>query len=99
KALDQALNVRFQAPALHHDFDRDIVWFEGTALGDELRFAISEEALNDHFNNEARSGEDVMRTANENRTALYALLKRKFRAEPGRETILTTDDVSRYSRS
>jgi hypothetical protein len=98
KALDQALDVRFQAPALHHDFDRDIVWFEGTALGDTPRFAISQEALNDHFNNDARSGEDLTRAVNENRSAIYVLLKRKFRTEPGRETILTTDDVNRFSR-
>jgi hypothetical protein len=98
KALDQALTVTFKAPALHHDFDRDIVSFEGAALGASAKFAISEEAIDDHFEREGRSADDLISAVGENRAAIEGVMKRKFRREPSPETILTTEDVERFLR-
>ena len=98
-ALDQALDVTFKAPTLHHNFDRDIVWFEGTALGAKQRFMISGEALHDHFDNSARTPEALVETARHHRSTIETLLGRKFRTEPSAETILTTADVERLSKA
>ncbi len=98
KSLDQALAIAFKAPSLHHDFDRDVVWFEGMALGTKHRFSISEEALNDHFDDGARTPEALVEAARRHRSAIERLVARKFRNEPSLETILTTADVAELSK-
>jgi len=99
KALDQAMNVTFKAPPLRHDFDREIVWFEGAALGASMTFAVSEEALDDHFGSKGQSAEDLIAAVRESRAAIEGMMQHKFRGEPSAETILTTEDVERLLRS
>ncbi|MFT3725947.1 MAG: GSU2403 family nucleotidyltransferase fold protein [Hyphomonadaceae bacterium] len=93
-ALNRALDITFKAPSLNHDFDRDIVWFEGTALGKTHRCAISQEALADHFELKTGSSADMLNTVRTYRGAIEALMKRKFRAEPAASTLLTSHDVA-----
>lgn len=92
-ALDRALEITFKAPALHHDFDRDIVWFEGVALGKTHRCAITREALSDHFGARTGSAEDQLDAARRNRSMIETLVNRKFRREPAAETLLITADI------
>lgn len=98
-ALDRALDITFKAPAMKHDFDRDIVWFEGAALSQVLRFAISEEALNDHFGAKSGATEDQLEAARYNRSTIEALMRRKFRTEPSAEILLTTADVEMFLKT
>lgn len=93
-ALDRALDLAFKAPPLNHDFDRDIVWFEGVALGKTHRCAISAEALADHFGSEGNSPADLLKTVRTNRTKIEALMKRKFRMEPSASTLLSSSDIT-----
>lgn len=92
-ALDAAMTVEFRSPVLKYDFNRDIVWFEGETLGQKHRCAISSEALHDHFQTAAASPADYMDAVRSNRSRIEALMNRKFRAAPSRETLLTTDDI------
>lgn len=92
-ALDRALDITFKAPKLNHDFERDIVWFEGTALGKLHRCAISDEALADHFGIEGNSVDDMIGAVRANRATIETLAKRKFRVEPSATTLLTSHDV------
>jgi len=98
KALDQALEVTFKTAALRHDFDRDIVWFEGGALGAKVRFAISEEAINDHFDDSSNSANDLIETARSNRTLIEEMARRKFRTQPSPEVLLSSQDVLRLMK-
>jgi hypothetical protein len=95
-ALDRALDITFRAPSLYHDFDRDIVWFEGMALGKKHRCAISEDALADHFGLKGDSPADMLKTARTNRGPIEAVMKRKFRTEPSASTLLTSHDVATF---
>lgn len=93
KALDQALAVTFKAPVLNHDFGRDVVRFEGDALGVKIRIAISEEAINDHFEDASASAEDLIETTRYNRGLIEEMARRKFRTKPSQEVLLSSEDV------
>jgi hypothetical protein len=84
---------------MKHEFDRDIVWFEGTALGQTHRCAISEEALDDHFGAKSGVVEHQLEAARSNRSKIEALMRRKFRTEPSSETLLTTTDVEVFLKA
>ena len=92
-ALDAAMTVQFKSPSLKYDFDRDIVCFEGEALGQKHPCAIGSEALDDHFQAAGNSPADYIDAVRSNRSRIEALMNRKFRASPSRETLLTTDDI------
>jgi hypothetical protein len=97
--LDQALDLRFNAPPLTYDSSRDIVWFDGTALTQKHRCMISGEALEDHFNASAGSASARVEALQSNRAKIEDLMRRKFRAEPSAETLLTTNDVEAFRKS
>jgi len=101
KALDQALEVRFKGTRPIQRIENDIVRLEGEALGDDkLLFAITGEALEQHFG--ATTHDDVIskhEAVNKNRSKIERLIKRKFRLQPAQEIIVTTGDVVRYARS
>lgn len=94
--LDRALEIKFAAPMMHHDFDRDIVWFEGLALGHTHRCMISSEALEDHFG-ATRTAESRIQAAQSNRARIETLMRRKFRTEPSAQTLVTTTEVEALS--
>lgn len=98
-ALDEAMTIRFRAPGLIHDFDRDIVWFDGEALGQKHRCAITSEALADHFQSRDNSATARIETVRSHRSRIESLMNRKFRTEPARETLLTTLDVEAMSKA
>lgn len=93
EALDRALEIDFKAPVLRHDFDRDVVWFDGVALGQTHRCEITEEALDDHFNAKSGAAEDQLEAVRRNRSKIETLMRRKFRTEPAPATLLTSEDV------
>lgn len=96
-ALDRAMIVTFAAPDMQHDASREVVWFEANALGTTHRFAVSGEALNDHFN-AGRSPAEQLAAARQNRSTIQTLMNQKFRREPSAETLLTTADAERLAR-
>jgi hypothetical protein len=97
EALDRALEITFRAPAVQHDFDRDVIWFEGVALGTKHRCEISGEALDDHFGS-GSSAEERLQTTRTNRSKIETLMRRKFRTEPAPRTLLTSADVETLTR-
>lgn len=92
EALDRALTLTFKAPAMQHDFKRDVVWFEGVGLGKTHRCEISGEALGDHFE-AGSSPEERLSAARANRSKIEGLIQQKFRSEPSGHTLITTSDV------
>lgn len=101
EALDKALNIEFKASSLSYNFLRDVIHLEGEAFGGRsMLFAVSGEALEDHFG--ATTTDEVASkqgAARKNRSKIEALIKRKFRSEPSPETVLTTDDVERFLKA
>lgn len=98
EALDKALAITFKAPEMKHNFARDIVWFEGIALGQAHRCEISREALDDHFKAKDGSPDEQLSTAQKHRSKIEALMRSQFRNQPAPTTLLTTDDVGRLLR-
>lgn len=96
--IDRALTIDFNAPLMRHDFDRDVVVFEGRALESAHRCLVTGEALDDHFEAASSTPEDRLTAARAARSKIEALLQAKFRAEPASETLLTTADVDVYGR-
>lgn len=99
EALDRALKITFKAPTMTFDFDRDIIRFDGAALGEMIEVAISGEALEDHFGAKSSKGEDRLEAARSNRSKIEALAQRLFRTEPSRDLLIGTHDVKRMSRN
>lgn len=98
-ALDRALDITFKAPVMQHNFARDIVSFEGAALGQQHRCTISREALDDHFGAKSGTAEDQLEAARSNRSKIETLMRRKFRLEPSAETVLTTVDIEALKKA
>lgn len=99
-ALNQALDIQFKASPLRYNFDRDVVQFEGEALGGQrLLFAVSGEALDDHFGATSNSSVARHEAAASNRSRIETLMQRKFRLSPSPAIILTTSDVERLSKT
>lgn len=95
EALDLALAVDFSMFTPHHLVGRSVVWFEAKALNGTVRFGITDETFSGHFdqNNDDDHSRSSVDAFHDNRAALEVVMRRKFRNQPSREIVLTSDDL------
>jgi len=98
RSIVPGVDLKFTAPRVRYDFDRDVLTFFGEELGERRRCAVSWEVLDDHFGADAPGQESMVRAFKENRSAIERLLRTKYLFAPvekGNETLLVTDDIPR----
>jgi hypothetical protein len=99
RSITTGLDLTFNNSAPHHDFGRDIVTFDGEALGHPVRCAISREALDDHFGTAGTSGrtkEERLETFRKNRSAIERMAREKYLFSPVEEieaVLIKTADI------
>lgn len=107
KALGRPRNIladlalRFDASAMHYDFERDVAVFTGLAGNHPVRCAISREALDDHFAADGLDGKGRLGQARKHRDAIEELAAIKYRDWPIEEagsTLIRTQDVAQLLR-
>ena len=92
KALDQALEIRFDRSGFRHGRDegKEEMRLSGRALGEDRRFlGITIEALTALFGETFNPHE----TAGSNRSKIEALIQRKFRLTPAPDIVVGLDDL------
>lgn len=94
------MDLTFNNPPARYDSRRDIVSFNGTALGKSVDCAVSREALDDHFGADHSDNEGRLQRFLENRSAIEKLLRTKYLSQTVDEpeaVLLTTADVEELS--
>lgn len=108
KALDNprkvvpGLDLTFNNPPARYDSERDIVAFEGEALGSRVECAVSREALEDHFGANGLDRRGRLEEFQRRRSAIERLLRAKYLNWPIEEVeavLLKTMDVKRLRRT
>ena len=95
------VDLTFNNPPAHHDFDRDVVAFVGEALGSPVQCAISGEALDDHFGTDNVDKTKRVEKFFENRSAIESLAKTKYLSWPIEEpdaVLIKTQDVPKLRK-
>ncbi len=96
------VGLAFNNPPPRYDFQRDIVTFVGESLGDEVRCAVSREALADHFGANNVTNEGRVEVFRKNRTIIEQLTREKYLhwpvEEPG-QVILKTQDIPQLRKT
>ena len=95
------LDLTFNNPPAHYDFKRDIVTFEGEALGKPVNCAISREALDDHFGNDGVEQDGRIQKFLDNRSTIEQMARTKFLSWPIEDVdivLIKTTDVARLLR-
>lgn len=101
RAITVGLDLTFNNPPPKYDFSRDIVTFDGEALGALVRCAISREALDDHFGADGTSGrtnEQRLETFRKNRSTIERMAREKylhFPIDEAEAVLIKTEDVPR----
>lgn len=102
RAAIPGLELRFDAPAGHYDFVRDVVVFIGEAGGEQIRCAISREALDDHFGANGLDSKGRLEQFRKNRETIAELARRKYFEwpvdEPG-SILIKSADVLKLSEA
>jgi hypothetical protein len=86
-------DLRFPEPEGRYDFDRGVVMFWGYDGETRVHFAISREALDDHFRG---NGKDKLEIFKANRQAIEQEARRKYLAgetEPDGSILIRTTDL------
>ncbi len=81
RSITAGLDLTFNNSPPKHDFTRDIVTFDGEALGTKVSCAISREALDDHFGSAGTSGrtpEERLETFRKNRSPIERMAREKY---------------------
>ena len=90
--------LKFPAPEARYDGARDVVVFWGLDRDQRIKCAISEEALDDHFQGDNRSKLEVFR---ENLPAIEEIARRKYlssKVETDGSVLISTADISVHKR-
>ncbi|MBT1516219.1 DUF1488 family protein [Bradyrhizobium sp. SRL28] len=89
------LDLTFDNPPVRHDFSRDIVTFQGSALGSSVACAISREALDNHFGTDGQDPKGRVEAVLRNRSRVELMARAKYLSwpvdEPGAVLIKTMD--------
>jgi hypothetical protein len=99
RAITAGLELVFDNSPPRYDFSRDIVMFEGKALGASVNCAISREALDDHFGATGTSGhtnQERLETFRKNRSGIERMTREKYLHLPVEEpeaVLIKTEDV------
>jgi hypothetical protein len=81
RSITAGIDLTFNNSPPKHDFTRDIVTFEGEALGTKVSCAISREALDDHFGSAGTSGrtpEERLEMFRKNRSPIERMAREKY---------------------
>jgi hypothetical protein len=92
------LDLAFNNPPARYDFERDLVAFEGEALGSRVACAVSREALEDHFGANGLDRRGRLEAFQKNRSTIEGLLRAKYLTRPVEEVeavLLRTLDVEK----
>lgn len=104
KALDNlrkivpGLELAFHNPPVRYDSGRDIVAFDGEALGSKVECAVSREALDEHFGANGLDRRGRLEAFQKNRSAIERLLRAKYLTWPIEEAetvVLKSADVEK----
>lgn len=76
------LSLRFDDSRAFYDRDRDVVIFDGSAGTDEVRCAISREALSDHYGADGQDAKGRVAIFQKNRREIEALARQKYLFDP-----------------
>jgi Nucleotidyltransferase/Protein of unknown function (DUF1488) len=90
------LDLMLNNPPVRYDFDRDVVAFEGEALGSPVKCAVSREALEDHFGGNDLDRRGRLEAFQKSRSTIERLLRAKYLHWPIEEVeaiLLKTMDV------
>jgi hypothetical protein len=95
RSMIPELDLTFNNPPVRHDFSRDIVTFEGNALGSSVSCAISREALDDHFGTDGQDQKGRVESVLRSRSKIELMARAKYLSwpieEPGAVLIKTVD--------
>jgi len=101
RSLIPDLELTFNNPPARYDLARDIVTFDGAAMGSRVQCAVSRAALDDHFGAEAFKGKAKIEAFLRNRSAIERLVRAKFVAWPVEEpeaVLIKTGDVPKLRK-
>jgi Protein of unknown function (DUF1488) len=90
------MDLTFNNPTPRYDFGRDIVAFEGQALGQSAACAISREALDDHFGADGLDKDGRVQAFLKNRSKIEKMARIKYLNCPIEEpdaVLIKTSDV------
>jgi hypothetical protein len=91
------LDLRFDEPVPHYDFERDVVFFVGEASKSAVRCAISREALDDNFGpTTGLSNEQRLDKFRKNRSPIEQMAREKYLNWPVEEpekVLIKTSEV------
>ncbi len=96
RSIVPGLDLEFGSPQARYDFDRDVVFFNGTVEGSKHRCAISREALEDYFGYSGEGEKPALEAFRNNRNMLESMLREKFLHSPIEkvgETLLASRDI------
>jgi hypothetical protein len=95
RSMIPELDLTFNNPPARYDFSRDIVTFEGNALGGPVTCAVSREALDDHFGAAGLEQDERVEQFLKNRSKIELMVRTKYLSwpveEPGAVLIKTMD--------
>jgi hypothetical protein len=95
RSMIPRLDLTFNNPPVRYDFSRDIVTFEGNALGGPVACAVSREALDDHFGADGLGQDGRVEQFLKNRSKIELMARTKYLSwpveEPGAVLIKTMD--------
>ena len=85
RAIVPGMDLAFNNPPARYDSRRDVVVFEGTALGETIECAVSREAIEDHFR-AGGSNDTRLEAYLANRSRIERLLRTKYLTWPVEES-------------
>ena len=101
RSVIQGIDLSFHNPAARYDFSRDIVTFQGQALGSAVNCAVSREALDDHFGADGLEQEGRLQAFLKNRSRIEEIARAKYLSSPVDEpgaVLIKTSDAENFSR-
>jgi hypothetical protein len=92
------LDLKFSAPRVRYDLDRDVVTFSGEAGGRLVRCAVGLEAFEDHFGADGVGQDARLKIFRANRSTFENMARTKYLTWPVEDpgsVLVTSDDVDR----
>ncbi len=101
RSVIPGLDLKFGAPRVRDDLERDIVTFSGEAGGRLVRCAVSREALEDHFATEDLDADGRLRIVRAHRSTFEQMARTKYMTWPVEapgSVLVETGDVDKLRK-
>lgn len=98
RSIIPGLDLKFAAPHVRYDIDRDIVTFSGEAHDRLVQCAVSGEALEDHFNADRADRDGRLKIFRDDRSTFEKMARTKYLTWPVEDpgsVLVKTDDVDK----